>query len=181
MSVMTAWLCSDKFRLLSARVVQHFRWGCWMKFEVVSPLCMSLIHTRFWDEVSVVIWRPTVSAVQITERIPDEYKAEVFLKQSRDSLCKILKAGLLCLGIPASGSWQDLKDHMREAGDVCYADVYRDGTGIVEFMSHDDMKFAVKHLDDTKFRSHEVTFNEMPMPSFACLVRCCVCTILNVH
>ena len=26
-------------------------------------------------------------------------------------------------GLPPSGSWQDLKDHMREAGDVCYADV----------------------------------------------------------
>ena len=26
-------------------------------------------------------------------------------------------------GLPPTGSWQDLKDHMREAGDVCYADV----------------------------------------------------------
>jgi len=58
-------------------------------------------------------------------------------------------------GIPATGSWQDLKDHMREAGDVCYADVSRDGTGVVEFMNRDDMKFAIRHLDDTKFRSHE--------------------------
>jgi len=58
-------------------------------------------------------------------------------------------------GIPSTGSWQDLKDHMREAGDVCYADVSRDGTGVVEFMNRDDMKFAIRHLDDTKFRSHE--------------------------
>ncbi|CAD6196345.1 unnamed protein product [Caenorhabditis auriculariae] len=36
-------------------------------------------------------------------------------------------------GLPPTGSWQDLKDHMREAGDVCYADVARDGTGVVEF------------------------------------------------
>jgi len=28
-------------------------------------------------------------------------------------------------GLPPTGSWQDLKDHMREAGDVCYADVRR--------------------------------------------------------
>ena len=46
---------------------------------------------------------------------------------------------------------------MREAGDVCYADVYRDGSGVVEFTTKDDMKLAVKHLDDTKFRSHEVS------------------------
>jgi len=64
---------------------------------------------------------------------------------------------ILALGIPPSGSWQDLKDHMREAGDVCYADVYRDGSGLVEFMNYDDMKFAIKHLDDSKFRSHEVS------------------------
>ncbi|KIH56161.1 hypothetical protein ANCDUO_13663 [Ancylostoma duodenale] len=59
-------------------------------------------------------------------------------------------------GLPATGSWQDLKDHMREAGDVCYADVARDGTGVVEFTRLDDMKYAVRKLDDTKFRSHEV-------------------------
>lgn len=61
-------------------------------------------------------------------------------------------------GLPSTGSWQDLKDHMREAGDVCYADVYRDGSGVVEFTTREDMKQAIKHLDDSKFRSHEVRF-----------------------
>lgn len=59
-------------------------------------------------------------------------------------------------GLPATGSWQDLKDHMREAGDVCFADVFRDGTGVVEYVKYDDMKYALRKLDDTKFRSHEV-------------------------
>lgn len=54
------------------------------------------------------------------------------------------------------GSWQDLKDHMREAGDVCYTDVLRDGTGIVEYGRYEDMKYALRKLDDTKFKSHEV-------------------------
>ena len=62
----------------------------------------------------------------------------------------------VCAGLPPTGSWQDLKDHMREAGDVCYADVFKDGTGVVEFLRYDDMKYAVRKLDDTKFRSHEV-------------------------
>lgn len=57
--------------------------------------------------------------------------------------------------MPASGSWQDLKDHMREAGDVCFADVYKDGTGVVEFLRYEDMKYAIKKLDDSRFRSHE--------------------------
>lgn len=60
------------------------------------------------------------------------------------------------VGLPPSGSWQDLKDHMREAGDVCYADVFRDGTGVVEFVRKEDMTYAVRKLDNTKFRSHEV-------------------------
>ncbi|KAK2174991.1 hypothetical protein NP493_755g01032 [Ridgeia piscesae] len=62
---------------------------------------------------------------------------------------------VLVSGLPATGSWQDLKDHMREAGDVCYADVYKDGTGVVEFLRYEDMKYAARKLDDSKFRSHE--------------------------
>ena len=45
---------------------------------------------------------------------------------------------------------------MREAGDVCYADVFKDGTGVCEFLRYEDMKYAVKKLDDSRFRSHEV-------------------------
>lgn len=62
---------------------------------------------------------------------------------------------VLVSGLPPTGSWQDLKDHMREAGDVCYADVYKDGTGVCEFLRKDDMKYACRKLDDSKFRSHE--------------------------
>jgi len=60
------------------------------------------------------------------------------------------------LGLPPSGSWQDLKDHMREAGDVCFADVFKDNSGVVEYLRYEDMKYAVKKLDDSRFRSHEV-------------------------
>ncbi|XP_063696820.1 serine/arginine-rich splicing factor 1B [Culicoides brevitarsis] len=62
---------------------------------------------------------------------------------------------VLVTNLPSSGSWQDLKDHMREAGDVCFADVYKDGTGVVEFLRLEDMKYAIKKLDDSRFRSHE--------------------------
>ncbi|XP_050779621.1 serine/arginine-rich splicing factor 9 isoform X2 [Gopherus flavomarginatus] len=63
---------------------------------------------------------------------------------------------VLVSGLPPSGSWQDLKDHMREAGDVCYADVQKDGMGVVEFLRKEDMDYALRKLDDTKFRSHEL-------------------------
>uniref|UniRef100_A0A8I5ZVE6 Serine and arginine rich splicing factor 9 n=1 Tax=Rattus norvegicus TaxID=10116 RepID=A0A8I5ZVE6_RAT len=62
---------------------------------------------------------------------------------------------VLVSGLPPSGSWQDLKDHMREAGDVCYADVQKDGMGMVEYLRKEDMEYALRKLDDTKFRSHE--------------------------
>lgn len=63
-------------------------------------------------------------------------------------------------GLPPSGSWQDLKDHMREAGDVCFADSFKDGSGVVEFLRYEDMKYAIKKLDDSRFRSHEVCKND---------------------
>ncbi len=62
-------------------------------------------------------------------------------------------------GLPASGSWQDLKDHMREAGDVCFADVQRDGEGVVEFLRREDMEYALRRLDRTEFRSHQVSLS----------------------
>lgn len=45
---------------------------------------------------------------------------------------------------------------MREVGDVCYIDVYKDGIGVVEFFRKEDMKYAVSKLDDIKFRFYEV-------------------------
>ena len=58
--------------------------------------------------------------------------------------------------LSSRASWQDLKDHMRDAGDVCYSDVFKDGSGVVEYLRREDMKYALKKLDDTKFKSHEV-------------------------
>lgn len=66
---------------------------------------------------------------------------------------------MLVSGLPATGSWQDIKDHLREAGEVVYADVFRDGTGVVEFSRRDDMEWAVRNMDDSKFKSHEVCIN----------------------
>lgn len=61
-------------------------------------------------------------------------------------------------GLPPTGSWQDLKDHMKTVGEIGYTDVGKDGTGVVEFLSYDDMKYALKKMDDSKFTSHEVCY-----------------------
>lgn len=59
-------------------------------------------------------------------------------------------------GLPSSASWQDLKDHMRKAGDVCFAQVLRNGDGamgLVDYTNYEDMKYAVRKLDDTEFKN----------------------------
>ncbi|XP_073103130.1 serine/arginine-rich splicing factor SR30 isoform X2 [Elaeis guineensis] len=59
-------------------------------------------------------------------------------------------------GLPSSASWQDLKDHMRKAGDVCFAQVFRDGDGtmgLVDYTNYEDMKYAIRKLDDSEFRN----------------------------
>lgn len=96
----------------------------------------------------------------------DGYKLRVEIQKGpRNATSKPLNRGgpptkrsdyrCIISGLPPTGSWQDVKDHMRIAGNVCYADVFKDGTGVVEFVRYDDMKYAVKSLDHTKFRSHE--------------------------
>lgn len=55
-------------------------------------------------------------------------------------------------GLPPSCSWQDLKDFMRQAGDVIYTDVDRQGGGVVEFSNKSDQEYAVKKLDDSEFK-----------------------------
>jgi hypothetical protein len=54
-----------------------------------------------------------------------------------------------------STSWQDLKDHMRQAGEVTFAEVFLDfqgmskGCGVVEFAKAEDASTAIKTLSDT--------------------------------
>lgn len=56
-------------------------------------------------------------------------------------------------GLPKSASWQDLKDHMRKAGDVVFTDVDARGGGVVEYSNEDDMETALRKLDDTEFKN----------------------------
>ena len=89
-------------------------------------------------------------------------------------------------GLPPSGSWQDLKDHMREAGDVSFTDVYANGSGVVEFQRKDDARYAIRYLDDTKFKSHEVRIEPSVFSLFfpstnkiQCFVITCSLTLIN--
>ncbi|GAB5037200.1 pre-mrna-splicing factor sf2-like isoform x1 [Nannochloropsis oceanica] len=55
--------------------------------------------------------------------------------------------------LPDRTSWQDLKDYFKAVGEVLYADVNRDGEGVVEFANKDDMFAAKRKLDGTVFKN----------------------------
>jgi len=59
-------------------------------------------------------------------------------------------------------SWQDLKDYMRQAGEVTYADAHkqRRNEGVVEFASFSDMKNALDKLDDTDLSGRRIKLIE---------------------
>ncbi|KAF9291343.1 putative pre-mRNA splicing factor [Linnemannia elongata] len=59
-------------------------------------------------------------------------------------------------------SWQDIKDFMRKAGEVTFADISKDNDsqGVVEFSSADDVQNALKSLDGEELRGNVVTLRE---------------------
>ncbi|XP_030749394.1 serine-arginine protein 55-like isoform X2 [Sitophilus oryzae] len=59
-------------------------------------------------------------------------------------------------------SWQDLKDYLRPAGEVTFADAHKKykNEGIVEFASYDDMKNAIRKFDDTVLNGRRIRLVE---------------------
>ncbi|XP_029990540.1 serine/arginine-rich splicing factor 6-like isoform X1 [Sphaeramia orbicularis] len=59
-------------------------------------------------------------------------------------------------------SWQDLKDFMRQAGEVTYADAHkgRANEGVIEFRSKADLKRAVEKLDGTDINGRKIRLVE---------------------
>lgn len=55
-------------------------------------------------------------------------------------------------GISRDTSWQDLKDFGREAGNVSFADVDRNGYGTLEYLSMEDAENAIRTLDGKDLR-----------------------------
>uniref|UniRef100_A0A3Q4BFP1 RRM domain-containing protein n=1 Tax=Mola mola TaxID=94237 RepID=A0A3Q4BFP1_MOLML len=59
-------------------------------------------------------------------------------------------------------SWQDLKDYMRQAGEVTYADTHkgRKNEGVIEFRLYSDMKRALEKLDGTEVNGRKIRLIE---------------------
>ena len=56
---------------------------------------------------------------------------------------------LIVENLAASVSWQDLKDFMRQAGEVTYTNV-ANGEGFADFESIQDMEYAIRKLDGSE-------------------------------
>lgn len=63
-------------------------------------------------------------------------------------------------------SWQDLKDYMRQAGEVTYADAHKQrrnegvSCSVVEFATYQDMRNAIDKLDDTDLNGRRIRLVE---------------------
>uniref|UniRef100_A0A8C1Z6L9 Serine and arginine rich splicing factor 6a n=1 Tax=Cyprinus carpio TaxID=7962 RepID=A0A8C1Z6L9_CYPCA len=59
-------------------------------------------------------------------------------------------------------SWQDLKDFMRQAGEVTYADAHKEraNEGVIEFRSYSDLRRAVEKLDGTDINGRKIRLVE---------------------
>jgi len=59
-------------------------------------------------------------------------------------------------------SWQDLKDLMRRAGEVCYADAHKDkrNEGVIEFMSRRDLERAMEKYDGHEMNGRRIKMIE---------------------
>jgi len=63
-------------------------------------------------------------------------------------------------GLSSTCDWRDIKDLARTIGTPTFADVFKDGTGVVEFEKQEDLKKALKELDGTKFQGNTIHIRE---------------------
>ncbi|KAJ3207931.1 hypothetical protein HK099_000166 [Clydaea vesicula] len=92
----------------------------------------------------------------------DDYRRSE--RESRSSRRAYQHGGyrLIVDNLHSSISWQDLKDYMRKAGHVTFADAHktRVGEGVVEFSNKDDMRYALETLDGTELKGHKIYLTE---------------------
>ncbi|XP_013767361.1 serine and arginine rich splicing factor 5b isoform X1 [Pundamilia nyererei] len=67
-------------------------------------------------------------------------------------------------------SWQDLKDFMRQAGEVTFADAHRPklNEGVVEFASHSDLKNALDKLSGKEINGRKIKLIEAAKKRCVC-------------
>lgn len=69
---------------------------------------------------------------------------------------------LIIENLSSKVSWQDLKDFMRQAGEVTYADAHRErkNEGVVEFATYKELKRAIEKLDGKELSGRKIKLVE---------------------
>jgi len=93
----------------------------------------------------------------------DDYEGEKYEKQ--DDLVVLTNRDYVT-NLSYHTTWQNLKDHMRSAGEVVYADVFSDdkgrskGCGIVEFQTAEEALTAINTLNETLLDGRDIYIRE---------------------
>ena len=84
---------------------------------------------------------------------------------SRFGLPHRTKYRLIVNNLSRQVNWQDLKDFMRRAGTVTYADAHKPTlhAGVVDFETYEDMMIALKKYNGTEFYGRRISLEAMEM------------------
>jgi len=94
----------------------------------------------------------------------DNQEREKYEKQGDDLV--VLTNRVYVTNLSYHTTWQNLKDHMRTAGEVVYADVFSDdkgrskGCGIVEFQTAEEALTAINTLNDSILDGRDIYIRE---------------------
>eukprot|EP01052_Picozoa_sp_SAG31_P014217 SAG31_NODE_875_length_11316_cov_8.924044_6_plen_126_part_00 len=77
------------------------------------------------------------------------------------------RVNLRSRNFPGPGSWQDLKDHMKQAGEVAYCDIIPEkgstlssGSGLVEFQTAQMARTAISQLNNSELDGWKIHVRE---------------------
>ncbi|CAB1342586.1 unnamed protein product, partial [Coregonus sp. 'balchen'] len=95
-------------------------------------------------------------------RFPDRYGRGSQDSRSRNPPPMRTENRLIVENLSSRVSWQDLKDFMRQAGEVTFADAHRPklNEGVVEFASYSDLKNAVEKLSGKEINGRKIKLIE---------------------
>ncbi|XP_056150327.1 serine and arginine rich splicing factor 5b isoform X1 [Lampris incognitus] len=95
-------------------------------------------------------------------RFPDRYVRGSQDGRSRNPPPMRTENRLIVENLSSRVSWQDLKDFMRQAGEVTFADAHRPklNEGVVEFASHSDLKNALEKLSGKEINGRKIKLIE---------------------
>ncbi|EDO47776.1 predicted protein [Nematostella vectensis] len=70
---------------------------------------------------------------------------------------------LIVENLSTRAGWQDLKDYMRQAGEVTFTQCHKDrvGEGVCDFSNESDMLYALKKLDGTELFGKRIRLVEV--------------------